>query len=91
MSASRYGSTSDLSHETARMSESAGRKMDRALDSAEQAVARAGEQGKQMITSINRTVREQPLLALAAVAAVGVVIGALWKLESSTRRRPAWY
>jgi ElaB/YqjD/DUF883 family membrane-anchored ribosome-binding protein len=36
------------------------------------------------MSSVDRTVREQPMLSLAAVAAAGLIIGALWKMD---RRR----
>ena len=89
MASTTYGDTPHLSERKTVLSEGASRQMDRALDTVESAAARAGEQGMQMLTAVDRTVREQPLLALAAVAAVGIVIGALWKMESSRRNR--WY
>jgi ElaB/YqjD/DUF883 family membrane-anchored ribosome-binding protein len=88
MASTTFGET-NLSERKTALSENASRQMDRAIDTVEQAAVRVGEQGKQMMTSVDRTVREQPLLALAAVAAVGIVIGALWKMESSRRNR--WY
>ncbi len=78
------GSASDLSGRAAGLSDAATRQMDRTLDSAEQMARTAAEQGRQVMSSVDRTVREQPMLSLAAVAAAGLIIGALWKMD---RRR----
>jgi ElaB/YqjD/DUF883 family membrane-anchored ribosome-binding protein len=78
------GSASDLSERAAGLSDAASRQMDRTLDSAEHMARNAAEQGRQVMSSVDRTVREQPMLSLAAVAAAGLIIGALWKMD---RRR----
>lgn len=43
------------------------------------------------MTAVDRTVREQPLAALAAVGVLGIVIGALWKMDSGRRTSSRWY
>lgn len=90
MATTSYGTSSDLSDRASNLGDAATRQMDRAYDSAELAARRAAEQGRQMLSSVERTVREQPMLALAAVGALGLVIGALWKMEGG-RRSSRWY
>lgn len=63
------------------LAKAAGHKMDRALDSAETMARSAADQGRELASNIDRTVREQPLVVLAVVAALGLVVGALWKAD----------
>jgi ElaB/YqjD/DUF883 family membrane-anchored ribosome-binding protein len=79
------GAASDLSERAAGLSDAASRQYDRTLDAAESMARSASVQGRQMMTAVDRTVREQPMLALAAVAAAGIVIGALWKMDGRRR------
>ncbi len=90
MATTTYGS-SNLSERTAGLSDAAGHQLDRALDSAEQVARSAAEQGRQVMTAVDRTVREQPLLALAAIGVLGIVIGALWKMDGGRRVSSRWY
>jgi hypothetical protein len=43
------------------------------------------------MSAIDRTVRQQPLASLAAVGVLGIVIGALWKMDSGRRSSSRWY
>ena len=91
MSTSSYGRSNDMSERAADLAGAASRQFDRALDGAEQAARSAADQGRQVMTAVDRTVREQPLAALAAVGVLGIVIGALWKMDSSRRASSRWY
>lgn len=52
---------------------------DRAQDIAGQAKQQVGEVAGNVKGAIDKSVKEQPLTTLLAAAAVGFVIGALWK------------
>lgn len=80
--ATTYGS--ELSERATGLSEAASRQIDKTFDSAETIARSAAEQGRQVATNVDRMVREQPLMTLAVVAAAGLVVGALWKMD---RRR----
>lgn len=85
MATSTYGSTaSDLSERASGFGDAASRQYDRTLDAAESMARNAGEQGRQMMSAMDKTVRDQPMLAMAAVAVAGIIIGAIWKMD---RRR----
>ena len=85
MATGNYGSTSsDMSERASQFGDAAGRQMDQAIDSAETLARNAAVRGRQALTAVDRTMRDQPMLTLAAVAAAGLVIGALWKMD---RRR----
>lgn len=91
MATTSYGGSNDMSERAANLSDAAGRQFDRAVDGAEHAARSAAEQGRQVMTAVDRTVREQPLAALAAVGVLGIVIGALWKMDSGRRTSSRWY
>lgn len=68
----------------------AGHQVDKALDGAEAAARSVAEHGKDagervtavagnMRTAVDKSVREQPMATLAVAAALGFVVGALWK------------
>jgi ElaB/YqjD/DUF883 family membrane-anchored ribosome-binding protein len=70
--------------------ESANQQIDRALDSAEQVARQVAEQGREATErvgevagnikgAVDKSVRDQPMATLAVAAAVGFVLGALWK------------
>ncbi len=85
MGTGKYGSSSgDMSERAAQFGDAAGRQMDQAYDSAETFARNAAEQGQRAMSAVDRTMRDQPMLTLAAVAAASLVIGALWKMD---RRR----
>lgn len=91
MATTSYGGANDMSERATHLSDAAGRQFDRAVDGAEHAARSAAEQGRQVMTAVDRTVREQPLAALAAVGVLGIVIGALWKMDSGRRTSSRWY
>ncbi len=68
----------------------AGHQVDRALDGAEAAARSVAEHGKEagervsavagnMKTAVDKSVKDQPMATLAVAAALGFVVGALWK------------
>jgi len=68
----------------------AGHQVDRAFDSAQSTVRSLGEQGREagervqevagnLRTAIDKSVKEQPATTMFMAAAVGFVLGALWK------------
>jgi ElaB/YqjD/DUF883 family membrane-anchored ribosome-binding protein len=68
----------------------AGRQLDKAIGSAEQTVRSMAEQGKEagervqevagnLKGAVEKSVVDQPMATLAVAAALGFVIGALWK------------
>jgi ElaB/YqjD/DUF883 family membrane-anchored ribosome-binding protein len=91
MSNPSYGGSTDMSERAAGLTDAASRQFDRALDGAEHAARSAAEQGRQAMSAIDQTVRQQPLASLAAVGVLGIVIGALWKMDSGRRSSSRWY
>ncbi|HML30548.1 MAG TPA: hypothetical protein PKE16_17260 [Hyphomicrobium sp.] len=77
-SASQYGSGSveDLKSKAKQAYDDAS---DRAQDMAGQAKQQVGEVAGNVKGAIDKSIKEQPLTTLLAAAAVGFVIGALWK------------
>ncbi len=68
----------------------AGYQVDRALDSAEGLARSVAEQGRDagervtevagnLRTAVDKSVKDQPMATLAVAAAMGFVLGALWK------------
>lgn len=68
----------------------AGHKVEKALEGAESAVNSVAESGRDagqrvqevagnLKTAVDRSVKDQPMATLAVAAAMGFVIGALWK------------
>ncbi|MFA5958318.1 YqjD family protein [Hyphomicrobium sp.] len=77
-SASQYGSGSveDLKSKAKQAFDDA---TDRAQDIAGQAKQQVGEVAGNVKGAIDKSVKDQPITTLLAAAAVGFVIGALWK------------
>ncbi len=77
-STSQYGSSSveDLKSKAKQTFDDAS---DRAQDIAGQAKQQVGEVASNVKGAIDKSVKDQPLTTLLAAAAVGFVIGALWK------------
>ena len=80
----------DLAGKASEYAEKAGKQIDSALQSAESTarqVAESGREATQQVgvvagnfkTAVNKSVKDQPLTTLAVAAAVGFVVGALWK------------
>lgn len=74
----------------ASLTEMAGDKVDHAINAAEQAVRRVTDQADEatervqavagnMRTAIDKSLSDQPMTTLVLAAAVGFVLGALWK------------
>ncbi|MBR2536710.1 MAG: DUF883 family protein [Hyphomicrobium sp.] len=72
------------------MAAKAGSKVEQALEGAESAVNSVAETGRDagqrvqevagnLKTAVDRSVKDQPMATLAVAAAMGFVIGALWK------------
>lgn len=68
----------------------AGYQVDKALDSAEAAARSVADQGREATervgevagnikTAVDKSVKDQPMATLAMAAAMGFVVGALWK------------
>jgi ElaB/YqjD/DUF883 family membrane-anchored ribosome-binding protein len=68
----------------------AGHQLDKALETAESAASTVAETGRDagqrvqvvagnLKTAVDRSVKDQPMATLAVAAAMGFVIGALWK------------
>ncbi len=68
----------------------AGQQIDRALDTAEGMARQVAEQGREATervgevagnikVAVDKSVKDQPMATLAVAAAVGFVMGALWK------------
>lgn len=77
-SASQYGSGTieDIKNKAKQSFDDAS---DRAQEIAGQAKQQVGEVAGNVKGAIDKSVKEQPLTTLLAAAAVGFVIGALWK------------
>lgn len=86
-----YGSTANKMTDAASdFANKAGHQVDKALDSAESVARNVAEQGREagervsavagnMKTAVDKSVHEQPMATLAVAAALGFVVGALWK------------
>ncbi|RUO99016.1 hypothetical protein [Hyphomicrobium sp.] len=77
-SASQYGSgtVEDLKSKAKQTYDEAS---DRAQEIAGQASRQAGEVASTVKSAIDRSVKDQPVTTLLMAAAVGFVVGALWK------------
>lgn len=80
----------NVADKAAEVANKAGYHVDRALDSAEAAARSVAEHGRDagervsqvagnMRTAIDKSVKDQPMATLAVAAALGFVVGALWK------------
>lgn len=81
---------SNVADKASDLANKAGHQVDKALDSAEadaRSVAAQGREAGERVqevagnfkSAVDKSVRDQPLATLAVAAAVGFVIGALWK------------
>lgn len=72
------------------LADKAGRKLDRAIGSAESVARSVAEQGKEagervqevagnFKGAVEKSIADQPMATLAVAAALGFVVGALWK------------
>lgn len=82
--------TPDLADKAAGYAKKAGDSIERAVDGAEQTVSDLAERGREagervqnvagnMKSALDKSVRSEPMATLAVAAAMGFVIGALWK------------
>lgn len=82
--------TGSLSESASSIADIASAKIGQAIESAEATVTTAAEQGRDaservqevagnLKTAVNKSAKEQPMATLAVAAAMGFVIGALWK------------
>ncbi|MBA4132163.1 MAG: hypothetical protein C0519_12140 [Hyphomicrobium sp.] len=80
----------DAANRASDLADKAGKQIDRALDSAEgvarqvadqgrEATERVGEVAGNIKGAVDKSVKDQPMATLAVAAAVGFVLGALWK------------
>jgi ElaB/YqjD/DUF883 family membrane-anchored ribosome-binding protein len=80
----------NVSNQAADIANKASYQLDRALDSAEgvarqvadqgrEASERVGEVATNIKTAVDKSVQDQPMATLAVAAAMGFVLGALWK------------
>jgi ElaB/YqjD/DUF883 family membrane-anchored ribosome-binding protein len=87
---SQFGGRSDLSHKTSELKDEATDQFKKVADRTEDMVAgaaeqmrdvgdRAGEVAGNFKSAIDKSVKEQPMATLAMAAAVGFVLGAIWK------------
>ncbi len=78
-SASQYGSSSGLEDIKGKAKQSFDDASDRAQDMAGQARRQVGEVAGNVKSALDTSVKQQPVTTLLMAAAVGFVIGALWK------------
>ncbi len=80
----------DAANRATDLADKAGKQIDRALDSAEgvarqvadqgrEATERVGEVAGNIKGAVDKSVKDQPMATLAVAAAMGFVLGALWK------------
>jgi ElaB/YqjD/DUF883 family membrane-anchored ribosome-binding protein len=80
----------DAANRASDLADKAGKHIDRALDSAEgvarqvadqgrEATERVGEVAGNIKGAVDKSVKDQPMATLAVAAAMGFVLGALWK------------
>jgi len=80
----------DLADKAANLAEKTGEQIERAVQGVESAARSVADQGKQATeqvqvvaenfkTAVDKSVKDQPLTTLAVTAALGFVLGALWK------------
>lgn len=78
-----HSAVSSVADKASEYANAAGHQVDRALDNAEHTARDAGrrvsEVADNMRTAVDKSVREQPMATLAVAAALGFVVGALWK------------
>lgn len=78
-SASQYGTSSGMEDIKGKAKQTFDDASDRAQEIAGQARQQVGEVAGNVKSAIDKSVKEQPVTTLLMAAAVGFVIGALWK------------
>ncbi|MBN9248014.1 hypothetical protein [Hyphomicrobium sp.] len=78
-SASQYGTSTSLDDIKGKAKQTFDEASDRAQELAEQARQQVGDVAGNVKGAIDKSVKDQPIATLAMAAAVGFVIGALWK------------
>ena len=84
------GVVHNVAEKAADLADKAGYQVDKALDSAEIAARTVAQQGREagqrvsevaenLKSAVDKSVNDQPMATLAIAAALGFVIGALWK------------
>ena len=88
MAETKYGSRSDLSDKAADLKDKATDQLKKVADRAESLASDAvdhlrdtgaGEVAGNLKGAVDKSVKDQPMATLAVAAAVGFVLGALWK------------
>jgi ElaB/YqjD/DUF883 family membrane-anchored ribosome-binding protein len=77
--ASQYGSSSSIEELKGKAKQTFDAASDRAQEIAEDTRQQVGEVAGNVKTAIDKSVKDQPLTTLMMAAAVGFVIGAIWK------------
>lgn len=81
---------SNVADKASQFAAKAGQKFDEAVEGAESAANNALQQGREagervnevagnLKTAVDKSVKEQPMATLAVAAALGFVVGAIWK------------
>jgi ElaB/YqjD/DUF883 family membrane-anchored ribosome-binding protein len=76
---SQYGTSGSIDDIKGKAKQTFDEASDRAQEMAGQARQQVGEVAGNVKTAIDRSVKDQPIATLAMAAAVGFVLGALWK------------
>lgn len=85
-----HGAVNTMADRTAELANKAGYHIDRALDTAEGVARQVADQGRDaservsevagnVKSAVDKSVKDQPMATLAVAAALGFIIGALWK------------
>ena len=77
--ASQYGSSSSVEDLKGKAKQTFDSAADRAQELADDARQQFGEVAGNVKTAVDRSIKEQPLTTLLMAAAVGFVVGAIWK------------
>ena len=78
-SASQYGTSTSLDDIKGKAKQTIDEASDRAQEIAGQARQQVGDVAGNVKGALDKSVKDQPIVTLALAAAVGFVIGALWK------------
>ncbi len=78
-SSTQYGTSTSVDEMKGKAKQAYDEASERAQDVAGQARQQVGEVAGNVKSAIDKSVKEQPIATLAMAAAVGFVIGALWK------------
>jgi ElaB/YqjD/DUF883 family membrane-anchored ribosome-binding protein len=77
--ASQYGSSGSLEDLKGKAKQTFDSAADRAQEMADEARQQFGEVAGNVKTAVDHSIKEQPLTTLLLAAAVGFVVGAIWK------------